>query len=259
MPARSEQHPQSPLGSEAASKIISDEVVRIHRESYGSGAKTVKTYVHDDLVLSVLDVELLPAEVVVIDQGRSDLVLEMRSSFQLELETSFTAAVERATGRKVIAFLSDTHLDPPFVTELFRLGARHDVDIADDIDGNRLCRRYAAEPEAPPAARRALGVFADRLDFRQLEVLQLLVTELMTNAVRHGSGGASGTVELDVTVSDDTVTAQVSDDGEGFVRGSRGPGPSGGWGLVLVESLATRWGIERNPTRVWVEIARAPR
>jgi uncharacterized protein YbcI len=197
----SEQHPQSPTGAQAASDAISAEMVRIHRESYGSGASSAKTYVHDDLVLSVIDVELLPAEVVVIAQGRPDLVLEMRNSFQLELETAFTAAIEHATQRRVIAFLSDTHLDPPFVTELFRLGPEQEVELAEPAAETEavarpgaLRQRYASTPDAAAAARRALGLFSDDLDDAALDELRLLVSELVTNAVRYGDATGHGSV-----------------------------------------------------------------
>ena len=259
-----EQHPQSPMGAEAAAGVISAEMVRIHRESYGSGAKSVKTYVHDDLVLSVLDVDLLPAETVVIEAGRKDLVLEMRGSFQLELETSFTAAVERATGRKVIAFLSDTHLDPPFVTELFRLAPAHDVEIPEptaeiEVDGalSTLQGRYDSTTDAPALAREGLRVFVDHLDRQQFNVLQLIVTELVANAVLHGAAGPVSFVELDVSVCDDKIVGEVRGDGAPFDYQPREPGSSAGFGLLLVERLATRWGVETEPTRVWFEVARA--
>src|SRR3954449_3361382 len=170
----SEQDPQPPTDPSAIAESISAEMVRIHRESYGSGAKAVKTYVHDDLVLSVLDVELLPAESVVIASGRRDLVLDMRSSFQLELETSFTAAVERATGRKVTAFLSDTHLDPPFVTELFRLGPPHDVELAEPEVGQTVRRTFPSTLDAARDARRAIDILRDRLERKEFDVLRLV-------------------------------------------------------------------------------------
>jgi len=62
-------------------------------------------------------------EQFLIDKGRSDLVLATRSGFQQSIEATFRAAVERATGRAVTAFLSSTHLDPLFSAEIFRLAA----------------------------------------------------------------------------------------------------------------------------------------
>jgi anti-sigma regulatory factor (Ser/Thr protein kinase)/uncharacterized protein YbcI len=254
-----DQHPPSPRDTAATAATISTEMVRIHQESYGSGAKAVKTYVHDDLVLSVLDVELLPAEAVVIASGRKDLVLDMRSSFQLELETSFTAAVERATGRQVIAFLSDTHLDPPFVTELFRLGPPQDVELAEPEVGQTLRRTFPSTPEAPRDARRALDIVRDPLERRELDVLRLVVTELVSNAVRHADTDGDATVELEIAISPATVRVEVTDGGAGFDAPSLNDDmpATGGRGLIIVDQLATRWGITANPTtRVWLEIDR---
>jgi len=260
---QSEQHPQSPTGAQAASDAISAEMVRIHRESYGSGASSAKTYVHDDLVLSVIEIELLPAEVVVIAQGRSDLVLEMRNSFQLELETALTAAVEHATQRRVIAFLSDTHLDPPFVTELFRLGPVQEVELAELAAETEavarpgvLRQRYASTADAAAAARRALGLFSDDLDHAELDQLRLLVSELVTNAVRHGDATGHGSIELDVELADGQIIGEVRDAGSGFEYQPATPGPTGGWGLLIVERVATRWGVTKGPSRVWFEITR---
>jgi uncharacterized protein YbcI len=101
---------------------ISRDMDRIHRESYGYGAKDVQTYMSDGLVVSVMDgVEFTPGERVLIEAGRQDLVLQVRSQFQDSIAATFKAAVERATGRKVLAFVSHTHFDPDFMVELFRL------------------------------------------------------------------------------------------------------------------------------------------
>src|SRR3954471_12174451 len=217
----SEQDPQPPTDPSAIADAISTEMVRIHRESYGSGAKAVKTYVHDDLVLSVLDVELLPAEAVVIASGRSDLVLDMRCSFQLELETSFTAAVERAPGRKVPAFLSDPPLDPPFVTELFRLGPPHDVELAEPETPFVITRRLESTLDAASAARHLVENVAERLPGKLYDVVRLLVTELVSNAVRHSGAAPDATIEFVLSISDAKVRLEVTDAGAGFVPVAR--------------------------------------
>lgn len=100
---------------------ISKEMVRIHTESYGQGATSARTYVLEDVVLSVIDIELLPGEKVLVESGRQELVQQVRHAFQEAIGASFKAAVERTTGRTVIAFVSDTHIDPHFTVELFRL------------------------------------------------------------------------------------------------------------------------------------------
>jgi anti-sigma regulatory factor (Ser/Thr protein kinase) len=90
-----------------------------------------------------------------------------------------------------------------------------------------------------------------------METLRLLVTELVTNSVKHT--GAS-TVELTVLVGNSSVVTEVTDAGPGFDPAKTGP-PSDdhtGWGLFLVERLAERWGVDRHggATKVWFELRR---
>src|SRR5262245_21803755 len=102
---------------------ISREILRIHEESYGKGAEQAHTYVGNGYVIVVLDnLEFLPNEKFLIDNGKHDTVVQVRSQYQNAIRTSFTAAIERATGRNVIGFASTTSLDEPaFVAEVFRL------------------------------------------------------------------------------------------------------------------------------------------
>ena len=73
---------------------ISDEVHRIHRDSYGYGATDVETYLLDEHILTVLDgIELSPGEKVLISAGRQELVREVRRQFQLSIKPTFTAAI----------------------------------------------------------------------------------------------------------------------------------------------------------------------
>jgi anti-sigma regulatory factor (Ser/Thr protein kinase) len=87
----------------------------------------------------------------------------------------------------------------------------------------------------------------------------LLLTELVTNAVRHGDANHGRPVEVRVDQSGRGLRIAVTDPGRGFHRLERhGPDPlkGGGYGLVLVERLATRWGDEREAeaTTVWFEL-----
>jgi uncharacterized protein YbcI len=107
---------------------ISKQFAQIHLDSYGMGVSEVQTIVRGDMVFVVMNIELLKAERVVMDTGRGELVKNMRGQFQEAIESTFAAAVERTTGRRVIAFLSDTHLDPNFSVETFRLGPPVDSD-----------------------------------------------------------------------------------------------------------------------------------
>ncbi len=103
---------------------IAREVLKVHESSYGTGAEAVQVYLLDDLVIVLLDeVELSQSEKTMIVGGRPDIVLNMRSAFQTEIGSTFTAIVERATGRRVSGFLSNTCLEPLFSIEIFRLAA----------------------------------------------------------------------------------------------------------------------------------------
>jgi uncharacterized protein YbcI len=105
---------------------IANALLEIHRESYGRSAERAISEVIDDTLVVLLDgLELLPNEEFLVSQGRADAVAELRTRFQKAIEPTFRAAVERATGRRVIAFASHVSLDePPFAVEIFRLEPR---------------------------------------------------------------------------------------------------------------------------------------
>ena len=102
---------------------ISREILRIHEESYGEGASQAHTFVGNDYVIVVLDDPgLLPNEKFLIENGKVETVVQVRSQYQQAIQASFRAAIERATGRSVVGFASTTSIDErPFVAELFRL------------------------------------------------------------------------------------------------------------------------------------------
>lgn len=114
---------RSPPSAEDVTDEISREILRIHEESYGKGAGQVHAFVSDSFVVVVLDdVELLPNEQVLIDHGKHETVIHVRSQYQQAIQASFRAAIERATGRTVVAFGSTTSMEEPrFVAEIFRL------------------------------------------------------------------------------------------------------------------------------------------
>ena len=105
---------------------ISDEIIRVHEDSYGVGATKTVTHVVDDAVIVIIDVVLTTAEKTLIGGGFSEAVRTQRESFQEVIGPTFTAVVERATGRRVESFMSHMQVDPgaPYSVELFRLGPR---------------------------------------------------------------------------------------------------------------------------------------
>jgi uncharacterized protein YbcI len=101
---------------------ISAEIARIHEASYGEEVRSITTHVLDDLVVCVLDIDLLTYERTLLENGRRDeLVRRVRQEYQEVIGSTFIATVEHFTGRRVVGFLSDTHLEPHFSVELFRL------------------------------------------------------------------------------------------------------------------------------------------
>lgn len=119
--------------------------------------------------------------------------------------------------------------------------------------------RLSPTDRAPAAARQSLDRLAGRLDRDGLETMRLLVSELVTNSVRHARLERSGWINLSVEEKPDAVRVAVTDPGVGFDErpGPPQPGDPSGWGLHLVEQLADRWGISRDgETKVWFEIER---
>jgi anti-sigma regulatory factor (Ser/Thr protein kinase) len=91
------------------------------------------------------------------------------------------------------------------------------------------------------------------------DTLELLVSELVTNSVLHGDLGPSDWISLEVSSDGQRIRVVVRDPGVGLHRDHRvvhpHPGEVGGWGLVLVDRLATRWGIAPGASsEVWFEL-----
>jgi anti-sigma regulatory factor (Ser/Thr protein kinase) len=120
------------------------------------------------------------------------------------------------------------------------------------------------ELDSAAAARHAVDQLADRLGEDQLGDVRLLVSELVTNSLRHAELAPEDLIRLGVEVNDDAVRVEVADPGKGFefVGPADDPETVEGWGLYLVATLSDRWGIERDPaggaTRVWFELDRGP-
>jgi len=124
-PADPDPHPEDAIAPtpEVVADAVCRDILAIQRHSYGRGAENAKAHVLDDTVIVILDgLELLPNEEFMIGRGRAGAVRELREHFQQAIESTFRAAVERATGRRVTGFASHVQLDEPtFAVEIFRL------------------------------------------------------------------------------------------------------------------------------------------
>jgi PAS domain S-box-containing protein len=113
--------------------------------------------------------------------------------------------------------------------------------------------------DAPGAARRALtGALAGRSSATLLADALIVVSELVTNAIRHGGArGPDAQLRVDAAFLDGVLRIEVTDPGPGFEPGGHGPRADGGYGLHLLDRLAARWGVAgASPVTVWVELPR---
>jgi anti-sigma regulatory factor (Ser/Thr protein kinase) len=114
------------------------------------------------------------------------------------------------------------------------------------------------ESGAAAAARRELADGNGTLPPTIRDDVLLLVSELVTNAVRHAGAGPERPVQVELHHGPRWVVVAVTDEGPGFTwcpNPSEG-NESGGWGLFLVDQIADRWGVERTTSGncVWFKI-----
>ena len=109
-----------------------------------------------------------------------------------------------------------------------------------------------ATRKAPFEARRAIrGRLADSLPGPVVHDLCVIVSELVANSVEHGPGGPIR-VTIEVPGDDAALRGEVKDEGTGTVAV---PEDESGLGLLIVEALATRWGVYAGSTHVWFELS----
>jgi serine/threonine-protein kinase RsbW len=114
-----------------------------------------------------------------------------------------------------------------------------------------------AVPAAAATARREVTRrLSARVAVNALEDVRLLLTELVTNALRHGKVTAEDEIGVRAEVAEGTVRIEVHDPGRNGEVEPRRPGArGGGYGLFLVDRLTSRWGVDhRDGTTVWAEL-----
>ncbi len=116
-------HPlRPPLGREPSLTLaISDAIVALYTTVYGHDRTTATTYINDNIVVCVLENILTEHEDTLIGEGSRGEVIDGRVAFQTDTEDEFTAAIERLTHRRVVAFLSANQTTPGVACELFFL------------------------------------------------------------------------------------------------------------------------------------------
>lgn len=120
-----------------------------------------------------------------------------------------------------------------------------------------------SDPSAIAAARRALEDIRDAVPEDVFDDVRLLVSELVTNSVRHAATDPRAPIEVSVRVSERVVHGEITDRGPGFTAPARHAPATvegSGWGLFLVEHIADRWGTRSDGGRscVWFDIDMPP-
>ncbi|NNF62985.1 MAG: ATP-binding protein [Acidimicrobiia bacterium] len=112
--------------------------------------------------------------------------------------------------------------------------------------------RLAADAQAPRVARQRLSQVLHGCDADTRQSAELLISELVTNAVRHGP--SLGEIDVRVVAWEETMEIAVSDVGRGFDPVE--PPPTDGYGLEIIETLSSDWGVVDNEHefRVWCRV-----
>jgi uncharacterized protein YbcI len=121
---------------------ISTGIVKMLREHYGRGPIKAKTYALDDIIVCVLRGSgFTPLEQTMMDSSdadRSDRVVAMREDFQRLMAERYSEMIERLTDRKVLAFLSQAHVEPDITLEVFFIDRPLDgFGAVEVIDGGK--------------------------------------------------------------------------------------------------------------------------
>ena len=98
---------------------ITNRIVAFMREHYGRGPIKAKTYVLDNLIVCVLSDGFTAIERTMMEGGEPDRVLEMRRDFQRMMKQRYSDMIQELTGRTVLAFLSQAHVEPDLTIEIF--------------------------------------------------------------------------------------------------------------------------------------------
>ena len=100
---------------------IANAITRLHREHYGRGAASARTVMGRDHVVVFLEDIYTTVERTLIGAGDFEVVRQTRHQFQQIMRAEFCEVVERTLGRKVVAFMSEVHEEPPIAAEIFVL------------------------------------------------------------------------------------------------------------------------------------------
>jgi len=213
--------------------------------------------------LTDASVELRPGDALVLyTDGLTDAYAPQRSLTQADLAEMLVASAGRPASQiardLARAALGKSDAQPRDDIALLVLGIPAAAPITAE---RRIDIRLPGEARAVPIARRAIDELEPEFEHALFATVRLLVSELVTNSIRHARTSARTSIVLQVTLLSDRLRVEVDDHGHGFEPRPRAPDreSASGWGLYLVDQLSDRWGVSgTSGTSVWFEIDRAP-
>lgn len=152
----SQQHPSTvvPMAGPVANpqlsggrllSAISNSIVALLREHYGRGPMKAKTYALDDIIVCVLrDSGYSAIEKTMMDSGEPQRVVAMREDFQRVMAQRYKDMIEELTHRKVVAFISQAHVEPDITIEIFFVD--RPLDESGALEVTRATDRAEAQP-----------------------------------------------------------------------------------------------------------------
>jgi uncharacterized protein YbcI len=142
---------QQPKNQSPSAKIATS-VVKVMREYTGRGPTKAKATIDENMVTVLLADTLTSGERTLVESGRSNRVIRLRHDYQLVMRDDLVGIVERELDRKVIAFMSQNHIDPDLAVEVFVLDPANTVS------------RISAAPPTSDAADHKTQTGADHIE-----------------------------------------------------------------------------------------------
>lgn len=121
MSAERGEQPVAPLSGGELNAAITRELVRIHTAAIGRGPRKSYSFHNGGTLITVMHEVLTRAEQTLVAHDEGDAVLAVRRLSQRAMAEEMKAAVAQLTGRRVLAFMSDNHLDPDMAVQVFIL------------------------------------------------------------------------------------------------------------------------------------------
>jgi uncharacterized protein YbcI len=114
-------------------KISNSMVALLHRYT-GRGPTRARTTIGENVIVCVMGATLTKGEQSLVEDGKAEVVLHARRAFQDTIEREAIRAVQEFSGRRVVAFMSDNHIDPDLAVEVFVLAPA----ASDSLDDQRV-------------------------------------------------------------------------------------------------------------------------